>query len=154
VPERDLDGARVVVTGAAGFHGSPVTDASLAVDLVRHAPSPASPVDHLPLPIQTLPVGTLGTHIALGLGTDAGAAFLLCSASEGSGEPDVHPQPETCGGHIDPIGPRGVDDLIDAVLRMVTRGVTGPVNHGSDARVATTPLPEGPRRTVAGVGRG
>lgn len=249
--DRDLDGARVVVTGAAGFLGSHVTDALLArgaevvgidnlvtgalsnlahlddeprfrlhrhdvtehidvegpIDVVLHAASPASPVDYLKLPIQTLKVGSLGTHNALGLAKDAGAAFLLFSTSEVYGDPDVHPQPETYRGNVDPIGPRGVydeakrfaealtfayhrthgvpvhvarifntygprmrlddgravptfirqalagedltvhgdgsqtrslcyvDDLIEGLLRMVERRVTGPVNLGSDVEL-------------------
>lgn len=262
----DLDGSRVVVTGAAGFLGSHVTDALLAagatvigidnlvtgslrnlahldgqprftlqrhdvtqhihvdgaIDLVLHAASPASPVDYLQLPIQTLKVGSLGTHNALGLAKDAGAAFLLFSTSEVYGDPDVHPQPETYRGNVDPIGPRGVydeakrfaealtfayhrthgvpvhvarifntygprmrlddgravptfirqamagepltvhgdgsqtrslcfvDDLIDGLLRMVVRGVTGPLNLGSDDKVTITDVAE---QVMAAVGR-
>lgn len=80
------------------------------VDLVLHFASPASPVDYLHLPIQTLKVGSLGTWHALGLAKDKDARFLLASTSEVYGDPQVHPQPETYWGHVNPIGPRGVYD--------------------------------------------
>jgi dTDP-glucose 4,6-dehydratase len=80
------------------------------VDLVMHFASPASPVDYLELPIQTLKVGSLGTHNALGLAKAKGAKFFLASTSEVYGDPEVHPQPETYWGHVNPIGPRGVYD--------------------------------------------
>jgi dTDP-glucose 4,6-dehydratase len=80
------------------------------VDAVLHFASPASPIDYLRYPIQTLKVGALGTHRALGLAKDKGARFLLASTSEVYGDPKVHPQPETYGGHVNPIGPRGVYD--------------------------------------------
>ena len=80
------------------------------VDAVLHFASPASPIDYLKFPIPTLKVGALGTHKVLGLSKDKGAAFLLASTSEIYGDPQVHPQPETYWGHVDPIGPRGVYD--------------------------------------------
>jgi nucleoside-diphosphate-sugar epimerase len=80
------------------------------VDAVLHFASPASPIDYLELPIQTLKVGSLGTHNALGLAKAKGARFLLASTSEVYGDPQVHPQPETYWGHVNPIGPRGVYD--------------------------------------------
>ena len=80
------------------------------VDFVLHFASPASPIDYLRMPIQTLKVGALGTHKALGLAREKGACFLLASTSEVYGDPQVHPQPEDYWGHVNPIGPRGVYD--------------------------------------------
>jgi dTDP-glucose 4,6-dehydratase len=81
-----------------------------ALDAVLHFASPASPIDYLELPIQTLKVGSLGTHNALGLAMSKKARFLLASTSEVYGDPLVHPQPETYWGNVNPIGPRGVYD--------------------------------------------
>ncbi len=81
-----------------------------AVDYVFHFASPASPIDYLQLPIQTLKVGSLGTHNALGLAKAKGAKFLLASTSECYGDPLEHPQSETYWGNVNPIGPRGVYD--------------------------------------------
>jgi dTDP-glucose 4,6-dehydratase len=80
------------------------------VDLVLHFASPASPLDYLKFPIQTLKVGALGTHHALGLAKDKRARFVLASTSEVYGDPQVHPQPESYWGHVNPVGPRGVYD--------------------------------------------
>jgi len=80
------------------------------VDYVLHWASPASPIDYLELPIQTLKVGSLGTHNALGLAKAKGATFVLASTSEIYGDPLEHPQKETYWGHVNPIGPRGVYD--------------------------------------------
>ncbi len=80
------------------------------VDFVYHLASPASPIDYLRLPLQTLKVGSYGTHNALGLAKIKRARFLLASTSEVYGDPQVHPQPETYWGHVNPIGPRGVYD--------------------------------------------
>src|SRR3954454_11017353 len=80
------------------------------VDQVLHFASPASPIDYLKLPIETLKVGSIGTMHALGLAKDKGARFLLASTSETYGDPQVHPQPETYWGHVNPVGPRGVYD--------------------------------------------
>jgi dTDP-glucose 4,6-dehydratase len=145
---------KVLITGAAGFLGSHLTDRFLAeghevigmdnfitgsrdnithlagnpryqfiqhdvtnfididgkLDGVLHFASPASPIDYLELPIQTLKVGSLGTHKALGLALAKGARFFLASTSEVYGDPQVHPQPETYWGHVNPVGPRGVYD--------------------------------------------
>lgn len=80
------------------------------VDAILHFASPASPIDYLLLPIQTLKVGSLGTHKALGLAKEKGARFLLASTSEVYGDPLVHPQSEDYWGNVNPIGPRGVYD--------------------------------------------
>ena len=80
------------------------------VDFVYHLASPASPIDYLRLPLQTLKVGSYGTHNALGLAKWKRARFLLASTSEVYGDPLVHPQPETYWGNVNPIGPRGVYD--------------------------------------------
>src|SRR4051795_13061983 len=80
------------------------------VDFVYHFASPASPIDYLRLPLQTLKVGSYGTHHALGLAKLHRARFLTASTSEVYGDPQVHPQPETYWGHVNPIGPRGVYD--------------------------------------------
>ena len=80
------------------------------LDAVLHFASPASPIDYLKYPIQTLKVGALGTHHALGLAKEKRARFLLASTSEVYGDPEVHPQPETYWGHVNPIGSRGVYD--------------------------------------------
>jgi dTDP-glucose 4,6-dehydratase len=150
----DLDGARVAITGGAGFLGSHLCDTLLErgaevvcldnfstgsedniehlfghprfrmavhdastyiwvpghLDAVLHLASPASPIDYLRLPIQTLKVGSLGTLNALGLAKAKQARFLMASTSEVYGDPQVHPQPESYWGHVNPIGPRGVYD--------------------------------------------
>jgi dTDP-glucose 4,6-dehydratase len=80
------------------------------VDLVLHFASPASPVDYLKFPVETLNVGSIGTWHALGLAREKQARFLLASTSEVYGDPQVHPQPETYWGHVNPVGPRGVYD--------------------------------------------
>ena len=80
------------------------------LDAILHFASPASPIDYLELPIQTLKVGSLGTHKALGLAKAKGARFLLASTSECYGDPLVHPQPESYWGNVNPVGPRGVYD--------------------------------------------
>jgi dTDP-glucose 4,6-dehydratase len=80
------------------------------VDAVLHFASPASPIDYLQLPIETLKVGSIGTMHALGLAKEKGARFLLASTSETYGDPKEHPQRETYWGHVNPVGPRGVYD--------------------------------------------
>ena len=145
--------SRIVITGAAGFIGSHLTEYLLQkgnqvigidnlstgdkrnfnhlddkhfefikqdvtqfievsgpIDTVLHWASPASPIDYLKLPIQTLKVGALGTHNALGLAKAKNATFVLASTSEVYGDPLEHPQKESYWGNVNPIGPRGVYD--------------------------------------------
>ncbi len=90
------------------------------VDAVLHFASPASPIDYAKLPIQTLKVGSLGTHNALGLAKAKGARFLLASTSEVYGDPQVHPQTEDYWGHVNPIGPRGVYDEAKRFAEAIT----------------------------------
>jgi dTDP-glucose 4,6-dehydratase len=85
-------------------------DVDEPIDFVFHLASPASPIDYLRLPLQTLKVGSYGTHNALGLAKFSRARFLLASTSEVYGDPAIHPQPETYWGNVNPIGPRGVYD--------------------------------------------
>jgi dTDP-glucose 4,6-dehydratase len=80
------------------------------VDNILHFASPASPIDYLQLPIETLKVGSIGTMHVLGLAKEKGARYLLASTSETYGDPKVHPQPESYWGHVNPVGPRGVYD--------------------------------------------
>lgn len=90
------------------------------VSYVLHFASPASPVDYLKYPIQTLKVGSLGTHNALGIAKDKKAVFLLASTSEVYGDPLVNPQPETYWGNVNPIGPRGVYDEAKRFAEAIT----------------------------------
>ena len=90
------------------------------VDAILHFASPASPIDYLELPIQTLKVGSLGTHKALGLAKEKGARFLLASTSEVYGDPLVHPQTEEYWGNVNPIGPRGVYDEAKRFAEAIT----------------------------------
>jgi len=80
------------------------------LDYIFHFASPASPIDYLEKPIQTMKVGSLGTHKTLGLAREKGAAYLLASTSECYGDPEIHPQKEDYWGNVNPIGPRGVYD--------------------------------------------
>jgi len=92
------------------------------VDQILHFASPASPIDYLRLPIETLKVGSIGTLHALGLAKDKGARFLLASTSETYGDPQVHPQPETYWGHVNPVGPRAVYDEAKRYAEALTMG--------------------------------
>ncbi len=178
---------RVLITGAAGFLGSHLTDRFLAdghqvvgmdnfitgrsenlahltghpgftfhqhdvtrfiavdgaLDGVLHFASPASPRDYLELPIQTLKVGSLGTHNALGLAKATGARFLLASTSEVYGDPLVHPQPESYWGNVNPVGPRGVYDEAKRFAEAMTMAYHR--FHGIDTRIVRIFNTYGPR---------
>lgn len=103
------------------------------LDLVLHFASPASPIDYLEMPIQTLKVGSLGTHKALGLAKDKGARFLLASTSEVYGDPLTHPQKEDYWGNVNPIGSRGVYDEAKRFAEAMTMGYHR--YHGLDTRI-------------------
>ena len=113
------------------------------VDAVLHFASPASPIDYLRLPIQTLKVGALGTHNALGLAKAKGARFLLASTSEVYGDPQVHPQVESYWGHVNPIGPRGVYDEAKRFAEAMTMAYHRA--HGIDTRIVRIFNTYGPR---------
>ncbi|KPK80098.1 MAG: NAD-dependent dehydratase [Gemmatimonas sp. SM23_52] len=110
---------------------------------VLHFASPASPIDYLQLPIQTLKVGSLGTHKALGLAKAKGARFLLASTSEVYGDPAVHPQPESYWGNVNPVGPRGVYDEAKRFAEALTMAYHR--YHGVDTRIARIFNTYGPR---------
>ena len=178
---------RVLITGAAGFLGSHLTDRFIAdghtvvgldnfitghpdniahlmghdrftfirhniseftyvageLDGVLHFASPASPIDYLKLPIQTLKVGSLGTHNALGIALAKKARFFLASTSEVYGDPLVHPQPETYWGNVNPIGPRGVYDEAKRFAEALTMAYHR--THGVDTRIVRIFNTYGPR---------
>jgi dTDP-glucose 4,6-dehydratase len=113
------------------------------LDAVMHFASPASPVDYLELPIQTLKVGSLGTHKALGLARAKGARFLLASTSEVYGDPLVHPQPESYWGNVNPVGPRGVYDEAKRFAEALTMAYHR--YHGLDTRIVRIFNTFGPR---------
>ena len=113
------------------------------VDFILHFASPASPVDYLQLPIQTLKVGSLGTHKALGLAKEKNARFLLASTSEVYGDPTVHPQNENYWGNVNPIGPRGVYDEAKRFAEAITMAYQR--YHGLETRIARIFNTYGPR---------
>jgi dTDP-glucose 4,6-dehydratase len=116
------------------------------VDYVLHWASPASPIDYLELPIQTMKVGALGTHKALGLAKAKGATFVVASTSEVYGDPQEHPQKETYWGHVNPIGPRGVYDEAKRFAEAMT--VAYHRYHGLDTKIARIFNTYGPRMRV------
>jgi dTDP-glucose 4,6-dehydratase len=113
------------------------------VDAVLHLASPASPIDYAQMPIQTIKVGTLGTHKALGLALAKGARFLLASTSEVYGDPEVHPQPETYWGHVNPVGPRSIYDEAKRAAEAFTMAYRN--HHGLDTRIVRIFNTYGPR---------
>lgn len=113
------------------------------VDYVLHFASPASPIDYLQMPIQTLKVGSLGTHKALGLAKEKKARFLLASTSEIYGDPEIHPQTEDYWGNVNPIGPRGVYDEAKRFAEAITMAYHR--FHGVETRIVRIFNTFGPR---------
>jgi dTDP-glucose 4,6-dehydratase len=113
------------------------------VDLVLHFASPASPADYLKLPIETLKVGALGTLHTLGLAREKDARYVLASTSEVYGDPQVHPQPESYWGHVNPVGPRGVYDEAKRFAEALTFAYRN--SHGLNTSVARIFNTFGPR---------
>ena len=113
------------------------------LDFVLHFASPASPIDYLKYPIQTLKVGALGTHKALGLAKATGACFLLASTSEVYGDPLIHPQPETYWGNVNPVGIRGVYDEAKRFAEAMTMAYQR--YHGVETRIVRIFNTYGPR---------
>lgn len=116
------------------------------VDYVLHFASPASPIDYLQMPIQTLKVGALGTHNALGLAKAKGARFLLASTSEVYGDPLVHPQTEEYWGNVNPVGPRGVYDEAKRFAEAITMAYHR--FHGLGTRIVRIFNTYGPRMRI------
>lgn len=116
------------------------------LDAVLHFASPASPIDYLRYPIQTLKVGSLGTHKALGLAKAKGARFLIASTSEVYGDPLIHPQPETYWGNVNPVGTRGVYDEAKRFAEAMTMAYHR--FHGVETRIVRIFNTYGPRMRV------
>ena len=116
------------------------------LDYILHFASPASPIDYLELPIQTLKVGALGTHNALGLAKAKKAVFLLASTSEVYGDPLVHPQPEEYWGNVNPIGPRGVYDEAKRFAEAITMAYHRV--HGINTKIVRIFNTYGPRMRI------
>jgi dTDP-glucose 4,6-dehydratase len=113
------------------------------VDVVLHLASPASPIDYLNLPIATMKVGSVGTMHTLGLAKEKQARYLLASTSEAYGDPQVHPQPETYWGHVNPVGPRGVYDEAKRFAEALTMAYRRA--HGVNTAIARIFNTFGPR---------
>jgi dTDP-glucose 4,6-dehydratase len=113
------------------------------VDLVLHFASPASPVDYLRLPIHTMKVGAIGTLHTLGLAREKGARYVLASTSETYGDPQIHPQPESYWGHVNPVGPRGVYDEAKRFAEALTMAYRR--THGVDTGIVRIFNTYGPR---------
>ncbi len=116
------------------------------VDFILHFASPASPIDYLKLPIQTLKVGSLGTHKALGLAKTKKARFLLASTSEIYGDPLIHPQPENYWGNVNPVGTRGVYDEAKRFAEALTMAYHR--YHAVDTRIVRIFNTYGPRMRI------
>jgi len=116
------------------------------VDYILHFASPASPLDYLEYPIQTLKVGSLGTHKALGLAKEKGARFLLASTSEVYGDPLIHPQNEDYWGNVNPVGPRGVYDEAKRFAEALTMAYRR--YHRVDTRIVRIFNTYGPRMRI------
>lgn len=128
------------------FHHHDVTNfvhVSDPLDYILHFASPASPIDYLKIPIQTLKVGALGTHNLLGLAKAKGARILVASTSEVYGDPQVHPQTESYWGHVNPIGPRGVYDEAKRFMEAITMAYH--TYHGVETRIVRIFNTYGPR---------
>jgi dTDP-glucose 4,6-dehydratase len=113
------------------------------LDYILNFASPASPIDYLKMPIQTLKVGSLGTHNLLGLAKEKNARILVASTSEVYGDPEVHPQTEEYWGHVNPVGPRGVYDEAKRFLESITMAYHN--FHGVDTRIIRIFNTYGPR---------
>lgn len=113
------------------------------LDYILHFASPASPIDYLKIPIQTLKVGSLGTHNLLGLAKEKGARFLIASTSEVYGDPTVHPQPEEYWGNVNPVGPRSVYDEAKRFQEAITMAYH--TFHGLETRIVRIFNTYGPR---------
>lgn len=138
--------ARHLGNPAFSFRHQDVTeylDVEGPVDAVLHFASPASPIDYALLPIETIKVGTLGTHRALGLAMSKGARFLLASTSEVYGDPEVHPQPETYWGNVNPVGPRSIYDEAKRAAEAFTMAYHN--HHGLETRIVRIFNTYGPR---------
>jgi dTDP-glucose 4,6-dehydratase len=128
------------------FHNHDVTrhiDLPGKIDYILHFASPASPIDYLRIPIQTLKVGAMGTHNCLGLAKAKGARILVASTSEVYGDPLVHPQPEEYWGNVNPVGPRGVYDEAKRYMESITMAYHNA--HGLDTRIVRIFNTYGPR---------
>lgn len=113
------------------------------VDVIYHFASPASPIDYLQLPIQTMKVGSIGTLHMLGMAKDKGSRFVLASTSETYGDPEIHPQPESYWGHVNPVGPRGVYDEAKRFAEALTMAYHR--YHGVDTGIVRIFNTHGPR---------